>query len=123
MRVLLSAALGAAIGFERERARKPAGIRTHVIIAAAATLFTLASAYTVTGTDPTRIAAGIVTGIGFLGAGVILHREGGIGGLTTAATIWAVASIGLAVGLGMYLVAPVVTLVILVALLVPRIGA
>ena len=71
--------------------------------------------------NPARVAAGIVVGIGFLGAGVILHREGGIvAGLTTAATIWAVAGIGLAAGAGLYLVSAVATALILVVLIVPR---
>ena len=73
------------------------------------------------GADPGRIAAGVVTGIGFLGAGAIIHREGGlVGGLTTAATIWAVAAIGLATGIGMYIIATVGTIIVLVILLLPH---
>ena len=122
LRLLLAAALGAIIGFERERAGKPAGLRTHVLICVGAALFTIASIYGFGfRADPSRIAAGVVLGIGFIGAGVILHREGGIvGGLTTAATIWAVAGIGLAAGAGLYIVSAVTTVVMLIVLRLPR---
>jgi putative Mg2+ transporter-C (MgtC) family protein len=121
-RLLLAAALGAIIGYQRERARKPAGLRTHVLICVGAALFTVASAYGFGMTaDPSRVAAGIVAGIGFLGAGAIIRREGGIvEGLTTAATIWSVAAIGLAAGAGLYIVAAVTTAVILIVLFLPH---
>jgi len=122
LRLLLAAVLGAAIGYQRERAAKPAGLRTHTLISVGAAAFTIASIYGFgIGADPSRIAAGMVAGIGFLGAGAILHREGGIvEGLTTAATIWAVAGIGLAAGAGLYVISAVVTVVILIVLFLPH---
>jgi len=122
LRLLLAAALGAIIGYQRERADKPAGLRTHILICEGSALFTVASLYGFgAGADPARIAAGIVAGIGFLGAGAIIRREGGlVGGLTTAATIWAVAAIGLAAGAGLYLVSAVTTVVVLIVLLLPH---
>lgn len=122
LRLLLAATLGAIIGFQRERAGKAAGLRTHILICVGAALFTVASLYGFGfGIDPSRVAAGIVTGIGFLGAGAILHRQGGIvEGLTTAATIWAVAGIGLAVGAGLYLVSAVTMVIILAVLFLPH---
>ena len=122
LRLLLAAALGAAIGYQRERVGKPAGLRTHVLICLGAALFTVASSYGFgVATDPARVAAGIVTGIGFLGAGAILHRAGGIvEGLTTAATIWAVAAIGLAAGAGLYIISTVTAAVVLIVLLLPH---
>ena len=122
LRLLLAAALGAIIGYQRERAGKSAGLRTHVLICVGAALFTIGSLYGFGVTaDPARVAAGIVAGIGFLGAGAIIRREGGIvEGLTTAATIWAVAAVGLAAGAGLYLVSAVTTAVILIVLLLPH---
>jgi len=122
LRLLLAAALGAIIGYQRERAGKPAGLRTHILICVGAALFTVASLYGFGMTaDPARVAAGIVAGIGFLGAGAIIRREGGIvEGLTTAATIWAVAAIGLAAGAGLYLVSAVTTAVVSIVLLLPH---
>jgi len=123
LRLLLAAALGAIIGYQRERAGKAAGLRTHVLICVGAALFTVASLYGFgAATDPARIAAGVVVGIGFLGGGVIIRRvEGGIvAGLTTAATIWAVAGIGLAAGAGLYLVSAVTAAIILIVLLLPH---
>ena len=122
LRLLLAAALGAAIGYQRERTGKPAGLRTHILISLGAALFTVASLYGFGGAaDPSRIAAGIVAGIGFLGAGAIIRREEGfVAGLTTAATIWAVAAIGLAAGAGLYLISVVATALILVVLFLPH---
>jgi len=122
LRLLLAAALGAIIGYQRERAGKPAGLRTHVLICVGAALFTITSLYGFgAAADPARIAAGIVAGIGFLGAGAIIRRdEGLVAGLTTAATIWAVASIGLAVGVGLYLISAVTTAIALIVLLLPH---
>lgn len=121
LRLLLAVVLGAVTGYERGHAGKPAGIRTHGLICLGAALFAIASSIGVPGADPTRIAAGIVTGIGFLGAGTIIRREGGVvGGLTTAATIWAVAGVGLAVGFGMYIIGSAATLLVLLVLLLPR---
>jgi putative Mg2+ transporter-C (MgtC) family protein len=122
LRLLLAAALGAAIGYQRERAKKPAGLRTHILIAAGAALFTIASTYGFgVEADTSRIAAGVVAGIGFIGAGAIIRREGGIvEGLTTAATIWAVAAIGLAAGAGLYIVSVVTAAVVSIVLFLPH---
>ena len=123
LRVLLAAALGAVIGFQRGAAGKPAGVKTHSLIAIGAALFTVASAIGFPDADPTRIASGIVTGIGFLGAGAIIRREGGlVGGLTTAASIWVVAALGLTAGMGLYVIAVAVGAIVLVVLLVPSRG-
>ena len=122
LRVLMAVVLGGIIGFQRERSGKAAGLRTHILICAGAALFTVVSIYgfSMVG-DPARVAAGVVAGIGFLGAGAILHREGGIvEGITTAATIWAIAAIGLAAGAGLYLVSVVTTVVVLIVLLLPH---
>jgi len=122
LRLLLATALGAIIGFQRERAGKPAGLRTHILICLGAALFTVASIYGFgPASDPARIAAGVLVGVGFLGAGVILRTgEGIVAGLTTAATIWAVAGIGLAAGAGMYLVSAVATAIMLIILYLPH---
>ena len=122
LRLLLAAALGAIIGYQRERAKKPAGLRTHVLICIGAALFTVASIYGFgTAGDPARIAAGVVAGIGFLGAGAIIRGgEGIVAGLTTAATIWSVAGIGLAAGAGLYLASAVATALVLIVLFIPR---
>ena len=121
LRVLLAMALGAIIGFQRGKAEKPAGMRDLILISTGSALFTVVSIYGF-GADPARVAAGIVTGIGFLGAGAIIRRgEGGVvKGLTTAATIWITAGIGLAAGAGMYIIAAVTTFLVLVILLLPH---
>lgn len=121
LRILLAMALGAVIGFQRGKAEKPAGMRDLILISAGSALFTVVSIYGF-GADPARVAAGVVTGIGFLGAGAIIRRgEGGIvKGLTTAATIWMTAGIGLAAGAGMYIIAAVTTFLVLVVLLLPQ---
>ena len=122
LRLLLAAALGAIIGYQRERAGKAAGLRTHILICVGAALFTIASLYGFgANADPDRVAAGIVAGIGFLGAGAIIRTgEGIVAGLTTAATIWAVAGIGLAAGAGLYLASAVTTALILIVLFLPH---
>lgn len=104
LRLLLACGLGMAVGLEREFAGKAAGFRTHTLVCLGAALFTLVSIYAFgTSADIARVAAGVVAGIGFLGAGAIIHREGGsVEGLTTAASIWAVAAIGLAAASGLY---------------------
>src|SRR6058998_3544152 len=111
-RVALAAALGAVLGLEREIREREAGLRTHLLVSVGSALFTIVSAYgfhsfltsgeSVVRADPTRIAAQIVTGIGFLGAGAIIRQGLSVRGLTTAATLWAVAAIGLASGAGYY---------------------
>jgi putative Mg2+ transporter-C (MgtC) family protein len=125
LRFLLAAALGAGIGYQRERAGKAAGVRTHVLVSSGAALFTLASIYGFGGAvvDISRVAAGVVVGIGFIGAGVILRgqREKEVAGLTTAATIWITAAVGLAAGAGMYLVSVIATAVAVGILLLPKI--
>jgi putative Mg2+ transporter-C (MgtC) family protein len=122
-RLLVAAVLGSLIGFERERLLWAAGIRTHMLVCVGACLFMIVSAYgfaPVLGPnvvlDPSRVAAQVVSGIGFLGAGAILARGEIIKGLTTAASIWTVAAIGLAVGGGLYFAAGVSTAVILAIL-------
>jgi putative Mg2+ transporter-C (MgtC) family protein len=126
LRVALAGVLGGAIGAERELRERGAGLRTHMLVALGAALFTLVSAYgwqdfrfsTPEGIvfDPTRIAAQIVTGIGFLGAGAIIRQGLSVRGLTTAATLWVVAAIGLAAGAGYYSAAVITTVLVLIAL-------
>lgn len=126
VRIIVAAALGLAVGFEREIHGHPAGLRTHMLVAAGSGLFTVLSAYGFEGVargvantapiDPTRIAAQIVSGIGFLGAGAILKDGVVIRGLTTAASLWATSAVGMAAGAGEYLIAGVATATILVSL-------
>jgi putative Mg2+ transporter-C (MgtC) family protein len=105
-RLLLAAVLGGAVGTERELADQAAGLRTHMLLTIGACLFTLISAYGFGGpADPSRLAAQIVTGIGFLGGGAIVRHGLTVRGVTTAASIWATTSIGVAVGAGRYLLA------------------
>jgi putative Mg2+ transporter-C (MgtC) family protein len=125
LRFLLAAALGAGIGYQRERAGKAAGMRTHILISSGAALFTLVSIYGFTGgtTDISRVAAGVVAGIGFIGAGVIFRgmRGEGVAGLTTAASMWAAAAVGLAAGTGMYLLSVIATAVTVGVLFLPKV--
>jgi putative Mg2+ transporter-C (MgtC) family protein len=117
-KLLLAAFLGGLIGLEREAKHRPAGLRTNLFICMGAAMFTLLSdelAGQHTG-DHTRIAAQIIPGIGFIGAGSILHDKGGVSGITTAATLFVVASIGMAAGGGLYLVAIFSTMLIYLAL-------
>jgi putative Mg2+ transporter-C (MgtC) family protein len=126
LRVVLAAGLGGAIGFERELREREAGLRTHMLVSVGAALFTLVSAYAWTDWrfstaeglvfDPTRIAAQVVTGIGFLGAGAIIRQGLSVRGLTTAATLWVVAAIGMATGAGYYAAAVITTVLVLVSL-------
>jgi len=127
LRLLIAVVLGGVIGFERERHNRPAGFRTHILVCAGSALLMMVSAYGFTGhigpefhPDPGRIAAGVVTGIGFIGAGTILQQRGSIRGLTTAATIWVVSGVGLAVGIGFYLGSIVTTAFALISLLTLR---
>jgi putative Mg2+ transporter-C (MgtC) family protein len=115
IRLILAAVLGGAIGIERELKHKPAGLRTNMFICFGAAMFTILS-FRFSTTSPDRIAANIIPGIGFIGAGSILHSRGSVSGLTTAATIFVVASIGMAAGGGEYLPAIFATVVILIAL-------
>ena len=118
-RLLLAAVLGGVLGFERELRQKSAGLRTNMLIAIGSALFTLMSyeLADATGADPGRVAAQIVTGIGFLGAGAIIRRDGDIHGLTTAATIWVNAAVGVAAGGGEFHLALIATGVTLGVLL------
>lgn len=126
-RLFLAVVLGGLIGFERESHNRPAGFRTHILVCIGAALMMMVSAYGFTShvasgfeADPGRIAAGVATGIGFLGAGTIFQQRGSIHGLTTAASIWIVSGVGLAVGVGFYLGAVLATGFSLVSLLVLR---
>jgi uncharacterized membrane protein YhiD involved in acid resistance len=118
LRLVAGLALGAIIGFERELHRQPAGFRTHSLVSLGAALFAIISGYGYGGAaiDPTRITAQIVSGIGFIGAGTILQYRGHIRGLTTAASLWSVAAIGTATGTGLYVLAVLGTVLILVVL-------
>lgn len=126
LRLAVAAALGGAVGLERELREREAGLRTHLLVSVGAAVFTLVSAYgfsefrygleTGITMDPTRIAAQIVTGIGFLGAGAIIRQGLSVRGLTTAATLWVVAAIGMASGAGYYSAAVVGTLIVIFSL-------
>jgi putative Mg2+ transporter-C (MgtC) family protein len=126
LRIVIAAALGGAVGLERELRDHDAGFRTHMLVAIGSALFTIVSAYafrdflvgggSVVRADPTRIAAQIVTGIGFLGAGAIIRQGLSVRGLTTAATLWVVAAIGMAAGAGYYGGAVITTAVVLISL-------
>ena len=118
-RLLLAIALGALIGFERELKHRPAGLRTHMLVSLGATVFTIISlSFDI---EPSRIAAGIVTGIGFLGAGSIIAQKGHIRGITSAATLWVVAGIGLSVGVGQYIIAIVCAILVFAILQLGRV--
>lgn len=121
LRLSLAAILGGAIGWERQHAQKPAGLRTNLLICVGAALLTDMSirmaAMGGATADPGRISAQIVTGVGFLGAGTILQARGSVSGLTTAATMWVVAAIGMAVGSGANVEAVGTTVLVLIALI------
>jgi putative Mg2+ transporter-C (MgtC) family protein len=137
LRIVLAAACGTVIGLEREWRDRAAGLRTHMLVCVGSAVFMIISAYgfagwaeavNITGTrgpiamfaDPARISAQVVSGIGFLGAGVIWRSRGGTHGLTTAATLWVMAAVGMAAGIGWYLLALVSTITVLFVLLVLR---
>ncbi|MCU1384043.1 MAG: MgtC/SapB family protein [Acidobacteria bacterium] len=118
-RLLLAAGLGAAIGLEREYRQKPAGLRTNILIAVGSALFTIVSLSLTAGAgDQSRVAGQIVTGIGFLGGGAIMRNRDTVHGMTTAATIWVNAAIGVATGSGQYALALFVAALTLVVLVV-----
>jgi len=118
-RLLLAAGLGAVIGIEREYRQKPAGLRTNILIAIGSALFTILSLLMTAGTaDTSRVAGQIVTGIGFLGGGAIMRNRDTVHGMTTAATIWVNAAIGIACGVGQFRLAATTTLLTLVVLVV-----
>ncbi len=116
IKLLLAVAAGGLIGIEREFRDKAAGFRTLIFICAGACLFTILSVNLAPDSDPNRIAANIVTGVGFLGAGVILREGGKVIGLTTAATIWLTAAVGMGIGGGQYLISAVMVLMAMVVL-------
>ena len=117
-RLIVAAALGAAIGLEREVHEHPAGMRTHLLVSAGSAAFTVLSieAFKAPGADPARVAAQIVTGVGFLGAGAILKEGATIRGLTTAASLWAVAAVGMAAGAGSWVSALTITIIVILSL-------
>ncbi len=115
--MILALILGGAIGWQREKLGKAAGARTYALVTVGSALFTILSVSAFPD-DPARVAAQIITGIGFLGAGAILHKESRIVGLTTAAGLWITAAIGMAVGLRYYFLAVVGTLIILAVLMI-----
>ena len=128
LRLFLSVALGGIVGYEREKQQRPAGFRTHILVCVGSTLIMLVSAYGFAGGaagdgimyDPSRIAANVVTGVGFLGAGTILRHGNTITGLTTAASLWIVSGIGLAIGIGFYVGALMTTMMVLISLILLR---
>ena len=113
IRLVLALALGFAIGFERKMRFKEAGPRTHTIVCIGSCLFTLLSIYAFPSSDPARIAAQIVPGIGFIGAGMIFYHKETVHGLTTAAGMWATAAIGMAMGAGWYFISIIATVLII----------
>src|SRR6058998_3877001 len=123
--MLVSTVLGTLVGWERQLGRKPAGLRTHTLVCLGSTMFVLVTRHAVLDMaggsfDPTRIIHGVITGVGFLGAGSILRTEGYVHGLTTAASVWMVAAIGVAVGVHAYPLALVGTVLALIVLEVFR---
>lgn len=123
VRIALSALLGGLIGMEREVHRHEAGLRTHILVSMGSALIMLTSQYVfdiykgVATVDPSRIAAGVITGIGFLGAGTIIRYGMAVKGLTTAASLWVTSAVGLAVGCGFYLAGVFTTIVVIIVLL------
>jgi len=106
-KAVLAIFLGAIIGYERELKYRPAGLRTHILVCLGASLFTVLSLNAFPGADPARVATAIVIGIGFIGAGTVIQTKKKVTGLTTAASLWVTASIGMIVGSGYYLLAVV----------------
>jgi putative Mg2+ transporter-C (MgtC) family protein len=119
LKLLISLLLGAMVGLEREWRKKPAGLRTHMLVSMGACLFTIVSISSF-GADPARVASGIVTGIGFIGAGTIMASKAHIKGVTTAATLWIVAAIGLAVGAELYVPAVIASIFVFLVLQLRR---
>ncbi|TMQ54110.1 MAG: MgtC/SapB family protein [Candidatus Eisenbacteria bacterium] len=123
--MLISTVLGTLVGWERQLGRKPAGLRTHTLVCLGSTMFVLVTKHAVQdiggpSLDPTRMIHGVITGVGFLGAGSIIRQEGYVAGLTTAASVWMVAAIGVSVGVHAYVLAAIGTGLALVVLEVFR---
>jgi putative Mg2+ transporter-C (MgtC) family protein len=121
-RIFIALLIGAAIGIEREYHGHPAGVRTLALVSIGSCVFTAIGVFAIPGhvTDPTRIAAQVVTGVGFLGAGAIFRAGEAVKGLTTAATVWVVAALGMAVGFGLYIIAPAGAVLVLIGLIAVR---
>ena len=109
-RLIVAGVLGAMVGYEREAHGRPAGLRTYILVSLGACLFTLVSILGFPDSEQARVAAQIVTGIGFIGAGTIIRAQAGVTGVTTAAGIWAIAAVGMAAGTGLYVLAIVTAL-------------
>ena len=117
LEMALAVVLGGAIGIERQLKDKPAGLRTHILICLGATIFTdFGQRLAALGADPGRVAGHVAAGVGFIGAGTIMQRHGAVTGLTTAANIWVVAAIGMALGFGAYLDAVAATVLVVIVL-------
>ena len=114
LKLVVAAGLGLVLGYEREVHKRPAGLRTHSLICMGAALFTVLSmSFAGSAVDTSRVAAGVVTGIGFIGGGILFKSEDRVFGLTTAAELWVAGAIGLAVGIGYYFAAVVATVIVL----------
>ncbi|MGB0629059.1 MAG: MgtC/SapB family protein [Alphaproteobacteria bacterium] len=131
LRILVAAVLGMAVGFEREFRRKPAGIRTHMLVATGASAFIIITLEMIAGplqeiegvkADPTRIIQGVIGGIGFLGAGAIIQGKGEVTGLTTGASIWVAGAIGIATGIGFFDIAVLLMVIVVIIIIVFVIG-
>jgi putative Mg2+ transporter-C (MgtC) family protein len=125
LKLLLAVGLGGLIGLERETSQKPAGFRTNILICVGSTMVMIVSGLILqgkegSGGDLTRIAAGVITGIGFIGAGTIIQAQGAVVGLTTGATLWAVGGLGIVIGAGYYLPAIIFTAIIILTLIIFR---
>jgi putative Mg2+ transporter-C (MgtC) family protein len=120
LELVMAAFLGMVIGLDREDRNQPAGLRTHMLVGVGSCLFTVLSIYAFPGSDPGRVAAQVVVGIGFLGAGTIINRHGQTHHLTTAASIWATAAVGMAVGTGAWFLGLGASLLIWIILSVVR---
>jgi putative Mg2+ transporter-C (MgtC) family protein len=121
LRLVTAFVLSGIVGLEREVSLKPAGLRTHLLVGLGSALLTILSTDAFPGADPARIAAAVIVGVGFLGAGTILKTEHKIIGLTTAATLWVAASVGVAVGAGFYIIAIAATALASLALLLAKV--
>jgi putative Mg2+ transporter-C (MgtC) family protein len=125
LKLILAIALGGIIGLEREASQKPAGLRTHILISVSAAMMMILSQLVLAGKEPAggdmlRVAAAVITGMGFIGAGTIIQSQGMVHGLTTASTLWTVAGLGLVVGSGYYLVAILFAVLVIATLVLFR---